>query len=65
MAGLNLSVVHLFFMLQKAFIACCGCLLLRMYYKAFNIGDINGAYPAPFGLLYRSIAVLGTEVSLA
>lgn len=32
-----------------------------MYYKAFNIGDINGAYPAPFGLLYRSIAVLGTE----
>ncbi|XP_022763957.1 probable metal-nicotianamine transporter YSL7 [Durio zibethinus] len=42
-----------------------GCFLTPLvfwfFYKAYPIGDPNGTYPAPYGLLYRGIALLGVE----
>ncbi|XWS39566.1 hypothetical protein CRYUN_Cryun18bG0066200 [Craigia yunnanensis] len=42
-----------------------GCVLTPLvfwfFYKAYPIGDPNGTYPAPYGLLYRGIALLGVE----
>ncbi|XVF01799.1 hypothetical protein REPUB_Repub04eG0120500 [Reevesia pubescens] len=42
-----------------------GCLLTPLvfwfFYKAYPIGDPNGTYPAPYGLLYRGIALLGVQ----
>ncbi|XVE66331.1 hypothetical protein DITRI_Ditri08aG0071500 [Diplodiscus trichospermus] len=42
-----------------------GCILTPLvfwfFYKAYPIGDPNGTYPAPYGLLYRGIALLGVE----
>lgn len=42
-----------------------GCIMspavFWFFYKAYAIGDPNGAYPAPYGLMYRGIALLGVE----
>ncbi|GMI88436.1 YELLOW STRIPE like 7 [Hibiscus trionum] len=42
-----------------------GCVLTPLvfwfFYKAYKIGDPDGPYPAPYGLLYRGIALLGVE----
>ncbi|OMP03925.1 Oligopeptide transporter OPT superfamily [Corchorus olitorius] len=42
-----------------------GCFLTPLvfwfFYKAYPIGDPEGTYPAPYGLLYRGIALLGVE----
>ncbi|XVE49756.1 hypothetical protein DITRI_Ditri01bG0107100 [Diplodiscus trichospermus] len=42
-----------------------GCLLTPLvfwfFYSAYPIGDPDGTYPAPYGLLYRGIALLGVE----
>ncbi|XAR64011.1 hypothetical protein NMG60_11024198 [Bertholletia excelsa] len=36
-------------------------LVFWFFYKAYPIGDPDGSYPAPYGLLYRGIALLGVE----
>lgn len=42
-----------------------GCILspvvFWVFYKAYSVGDPNGAYPAPYALMYRGIALLGVE----
>lgn len=42
-----------------------GCILspwvFWFFYNAYPIGDPEGTYPAPYGLLYRGIALLGVE----
>ncbi|XVF44536.1 hypothetical protein PTKIN_Ptkin02bG0132000 [Pterospermum kingtungense] len=42
-----------------------GCFLTPLvfwfFYNAYPIGDPEGTYPAPYGLLYRGIALLGVE----
>ncbi|KAL3499086.1 hypothetical protein ACH5RR_041818 [Cinchona calisaya] len=32
-----------------------------LFYKAFDIGNPNGEYKAPFAIIYRNMAVLGVE----
>lgn len=36
-------------------------LVFWVFYKAYSVGDPKGAYPAPYGLMYRGIALLGVE----
>ncbi|KAL1832658.1 hypothetical protein ACET3Z_002309 [Daucus carota] len=36
-------------------------LVFWIFYKAFSVGDPEGSYPAPYGLMYRGIALLGVE----
>ncbi|XP_059658652.1 probable metal-nicotianamine transporter YSL7 [Cornus florida] len=36
-------------------------LVFWFFYKAYPVGDPTGSYPAPYALLYRSIALLGVE----
>ncbi|KAK3222453.1 hypothetical protein Dsin_009478 [Dipteronia sinensis] len=42
-----------------------GCVITPLvfwfFYNAYPIGDPEGTYPAPYGLLYRGIALLGVE----
>eukprot|EP00253_Pinus_taeda_P000745 PITA_00745 len=42
-----------------------GCIIAPctfwLFYKAFNVGDPNGEYPAPYALVYRNMAILGVE----
>ncbi|CAK9174109.1 unnamed protein product [Ilex paraguariensis] len=42
-----------------------GCLtsplVFWFFYKAYNVGDPDGSYPAPYALMYRGIALLGVE----
>ncbi|XP_038905641.1 probable metal-nicotianamine transporter YSL7 [Benincasa hispida] len=42
-----------------------GCILSPLvfwfFFKAYNVGDPDGSYPAPYGLMYRGIALLGVE----
>ncbi|KAL3502237.1 hypothetical protein ACH5RR_036686 [Cinchona calisaya] len=42
-----------------------GCLMTPavfwFFYKAYAVGDPTGSYPAPYGLMYRGIALLGVE----
>ncbi|XWS54324.1 hypothetical protein CRYUN_Cryun10bG0080200 [Craigia yunnanensis] len=42
-----------------------GCVLTPLvfwfFYEAYPIGDPNGTYPAPYGLLFRGISLLGVE----
>ncbi|KAF7808179.1 putative metal-nicotianamine transporter YSL7 [Senna tora] len=42
-----------------------GCVITPLvfwfFYKAYSIGDPDGSYPAPFGLVYRGISLLGVE----
>ncbi|KAL3731765.1 hypothetical protein ACJRO7_028613 [Eucalyptus globulus] len=36
-------------------------LVFWFFYKAYPIGDPTGSFPAPYGLMYRGIALLGVE----
>ncbi|KAJ7954526.1 Oligopeptide transporter [Quillaja saponaria] len=36
-------------------------LVFWFFYKAYSVGDPDGSYPAPYGLMYRGIALLGVE----
>ncbi|KAA8533358.1 hypothetical protein F0562_033109 [Nyssa sinensis] len=36
-------------------------LIFWFFYKAYAVGDPTGSYPAPYGLMYRGIALLGVE----
>ncbi|CAI9299757.1 unnamed protein product [Lactuca saligna] len=36
-------------------------LVFWFFYRAYSVGDPDGSYPAPYGALYRGIAVLGVE----
>lgn len=36
-------------------------LVFWFFYKAYAVGDPEGAYPAPYALMYRGIALLGVE----
>ncbi|CAN1228127.1 Metal-nicotianamine transporter YSL3 [Linum grandiflorum] len=42
-----------------------GCVVAPLnffiFYKAFNLGDPNGVYKAPYALVYRNMAILGVE----
>lgn len=42
-----------------------GCIIAPctfwLFYKAFNLGDQNGEYPAPYALIFRNMAILGVE----
>lgn len=51
--------------LSQVFGTAIGCLITPgifwIFYSAYPIGDPNGTYPAPYGLMYRGIALLGVE----
>jgi len=36
-------------------------LVFWIFYKAYNVGDPEGSYPAPYGAMYRGISLLGVE----
>ncbi|XP_073300202.1 probable metal-nicotianamine transporter YSL7 [Primulina huaijiensis] len=36
-------------------------LIFWFFYKAYDVGDPEGSYPAPYALMYRGIALLGVE----
>ncbi|KAF8378910.1 hypothetical protein HHK36_030259 [Tetracentron sinense] len=42
-----------------------GCIISPLafwfFYKAYDIGNPDGPYPAPYGIMYRGIALLGVE----
>eukprot|EP01018_Ginkgo_biloba_P009323 Gb_40334 [translate_table: standard] len=42
-----------------------GCIIAPctfwLFYKAFDVGDPNGEYPAPNAIIYRNMAILGVE----
>ncbi|KAF2322543.1 hypothetical protein GH714_018732 [Hevea brasiliensis] len=61
---LTLSSARSMFFSQVAGTAM-GCLITPLvfwfFYSAYTIGDPEGAYPAPYGLIYRGIALLGVE----
>ncbi|KZV48057.1 hypothetical protein F511_31032 [Dorcoceras hygrometricum] len=42
-----------------------GCIMSPLvfwfFFKAYNVGDQSGSYPAPFATMYRAIATLGVE----
>ncbi|OMO60143.1 Oligopeptide transporter OPT superfamily [Corchorus capsularis] len=51
--------------LSQVFGTAMGCvispLVFWIFYKAYPIGDPGSSYPAPYGFLYRGIALLGVE----
>lgn len=61
---LTLSSAKSMFFSQVAGTAM-GCLITPLvfwfFYSAYTIGDPEGTYPAPYGLIYRGIALLGVE----
>ncbi|PWA48283.1 hypothetical protein CTI12_AA489810 [Artemisia annua] len=42
-----------------------GCIMSPLvfwfFYRAYSVGDPHGSYPAPYGALFRGIALLGVE----
>ncbi|XP_050129589.1 probable metal-nicotianamine transporter YSL7 isoform X2 [Malus sylvestris] len=50
---------------SQVFGTAMGCvmspLVFWVFYKAYPLGDPDGPYPAPYGLMYRGIALLGVE----
>lgn len=52
-------------LLSQAIGTAIGCvvgpLTFILFYKAFDIGDPNGEYKAPYALIYRNMAILGVE----
>ena len=38
-------------------------LVFWFFYRAYSVGDPHGSYPAPYGALFRGIALLGVEGS--
>lgn len=51
--------------LSQAIGTAIGCvvapLTFFLFYKAFNIGDPDGEYKAPYAIIYRNMAILGVE----
>ncbi|KAL7214029.1 hypothetical protein ACSBR1_026449 [Camellia fascicularis] len=52
-------------LLSQALGTAIGCvvapLTFLLFYKAFDVGDPNGEYKAPYALIYRNMAILGVE----
>ncbi|KAJ0964255.1 hypothetical protein J5N97_029377 [Dioscorea zingiberensis] len=52
-------------LVSQAIGTAMGCVIAPLtfflFYKAFDVGNPNGAFKAPFALIYRNIAVLGVE----
>ncbi|KAL5567703.1 hypothetical protein UlMin_024278 [Ulmus minor] len=52
-------------LLSQAIGTAIGCvvapLTFFLFYKAFNVGDPNGEYKAPYAIIYRNMAILGVE----
>lgn len=52
-------------LLSQAIGTAIGCvvapLTFFLFYKAFNVGDPNGDYKAPYAIVYRNMAILGVE----
>eukprot|EP00516_Mucochytrium_quahogii_P004312 CAMPEP_0203749064 /NCGR_PEP_ID=MMETSP0098-20131031/3755_1 /ASSEMBLY_ACC=CAM_ASM_000208 /TAXON_ID=96639 /ORGANISM=" , Strain NY0313808BC1" /LENGTH=697 /DNA_ID=CAMNT_0050638007 /DNA_START=36 /DNA_END=2129 /DNA_ORIENTATION=- len=40
---------------------CLAPVAFFIFYDAFDVGNPNGPYPAPYGKIYRSMAIIGTE----
>ncbi|KAF5731295.1 YELLOW STRIPE like 3 isoform 2 [Tripterygium wilfordii] len=51
--------------LSQAIGTAIGCVLAPLtfflFYKAFNVGDPNGEYKAPYAIVYRNMAIIGVE----
>ncbi|XP_031496750.1 probable metal-nicotianamine transporter YSL9 [Nymphaea colorata] len=51
--------------ISQAIGTAMGCvvapLTFWLFYKAFDVGDPNGEYKAPYALIYRNMAILGVE----
>ncbi|GLT41521.1 hypothetical protein SLA2020_155780 [Shorea laevis] len=52
-------------LLSQAIGTAMGCIVAPLtfflFYKAFDVGNPNGKYPAPYALVYRNMAILGVE----
>ncbi|KAI4363794.1 hypothetical protein MLD38_019966 [Melastoma candidum] len=52
-------------LLSQAIGTALGCVIAPLtfflFYKAFNIGDPDGEYKAPYAVIYRNMAILGVE----
>ncbi|KAH0978727.1 hypothetical protein GBA52_005904 [Prunus armeniaca] len=52
-------------LLSQAIGTAIGCvvapLTFFLFYKAFNVGDPDGEYKAPYAIIYRNMAILGVQ----
>ncbi|PSS32970.1 Metal-nicotianamine transporter like [Actinidia chinensis var. chinensis] len=52
-------------LISQAIGTAIGCvvapLTFFLFYKAFDVGDPNGEYKAPYAIIYRNMAILGVE----
>ncbi|KAL2902933.1 Metal-nicotianamine transporter YSL1 [Bienertia sinuspersici] len=52
-------------LISQAIGTVIGCLITPLsfflFYKAFDVGNPNGEYKAPYALIYRNMAILGVE----
>ncbi|KAL8538089.1 hypothetical protein ACS0TY_000151 [Phlomoides rotata] len=52
-------------LISQAIGTAIGCvvapLMFFLFYKAFDVGNPNGEYKAPYALIYRNMAVIGVE----
>ncbi|KAF8413380.1 hypothetical protein HHK36_001361 [Tetracentron sinense] len=52
-------------LLSQAIGTAMGCvvapLTFLLFYKAFDVGNPNGKFKAPFGIIYRNMAILGVQ----
>ncbi|XP_021805344.1 metal-nicotianamine transporter YSL3 isoform X1 [Prunus avium] len=52
-------------LLSQAIGTAIGCvvapLTFLLFYKAFNVGDPDGEYKAPYAIIYRNMAILGVQ----
>ncbi|CAI0397538.1 unnamed protein product [Linum tenue] len=52
-------------LLSQAIGTAIGCVVAPLtffiFYKAFDVGNLEGEYKAPFAIIYRNMAILGVE----
>ncbi|XP_042000527.1 metal-nicotianamine transporter YSL3-like [Salvia splendens] len=52
-------------LISQAIGTAIGCVVAPLsfflFYKAFDVGNPNGSYKAPYALIYRNMAILGVE----
>ncbi|KAH7692695.1 Oligopeptide transporter OPT protein [Dioscorea alata] len=52
-------------LISQAIGTAMGCVIAPLsfflFYKAFDVGNPNGTFKAPFALIYRNLAILGVE----
>ena len=52
-------------LISQTFGTIIGCIVTPLsfflFYKAFDVGNPNGEYKAPYALIYRNMAILGVE----